>query len=182
MADLGPSGDGAVVFGLDTPRYQKLAVGSMLLFVVLVAGLALVADGVARPVLAVMAIVLAVGAVYVIRALGCRRIVLDGRRIGWCNGLRSDVHVWTDLDRVQFTTRNSIGPAKSPSINLVLWSSSGGMGPVTGLLSQMGLGVADRAALQEAEQRSGKLRPFVIPLTDLGPENAAIIERVIGGR
>ena len=151
-----------------------LAMVSILVLDLLAIGLVLVAEGVGRWVMALVALAMVIGTGFVFRGLRRRAVELDGSRIGWRNGITA-TRWWTERDSVVAVTRHRTGPVWRPGQNVVLWSSGGGMGPVTGLMSRIGLQRDDRARVEELAG-SDPLRPFVIPMSDLRPEGAALVE------
>ena len=167
------------VLPLRAATYHRAGLAAIVFIDLVAVGLAFVADGVGQWVMTAIAAVMVLGTVPLVRALGRRAIILDGTRIGWRNGIVGPGS-WTEVEDVVLVSRNRIGTRRRPVFNLVLWARAGGMGPVTGLLARVGLTPADRDRLRSASE--ARLRPFVVPLTDLGPEGAAEVEAWLGRR
>ena len=167
------------VLPLRAATFHRAGLAAIVFIDLVAVGLAFVADGVGQWVMAAIAAVMVLGTVPLIRALGRRAIVLDGTRIGWCNGIVA-TGSWTEVGDVVLVSRNQIGTRRRPVRNLVLWARSGGMGPVTGMLARLGLTPTDRERVRSADE--ARLRPFVVPLTDLGDEGAAEVEAWLGRR
>ncbi len=145
-------------------------------------GLAFVAEGPGRWVMITIASAMVLGTIGLFWALRRRAVVLDGTRIGWRNGIVG-TRSWTEVDDVVLVTRTTVGPRRRPVHNLVLWTRAGGMGPVNAMLAQVGTGPEDVDRLRAAKADSDvRLRPFVVPWTDLGPEGAAEVEAWLGRR
>lgn len=169
-----PDPSGARVLPFRKTGAIVLAVVAVVMLDLLVLAFVAATEGAARLGMIALAATMVAASVWVIVALPRRAVVLDGSRIGWRNGF-TGVGSWTERDDIVYTTRNIIGPRHKPVTNLVLWTRAGGMHGINTLVARLGMMPADRTRLKSLT-RSVKLRPFVVPLTDLGGQRAAEVE------
>lgn len=156
-----------------------LAVIAVLSALVLWAG----PSGTARVPGAIAAILVLVGAAWLIRGLRRQAIIVDGARLGWRGGLTGKVVGWTDLADVEMASTAQLSSSISRRHpDVILWTRTGGLTGLRAVLLRMQRPAsAPSEGTTHAVDRAG-LRPFSVPLSAFGDTDRATMRTLLDQR
>jgi len=167
-------------------RSKFLTVGQMAIGgIALLAALVLVAgpSGAARLPGIVAAIVVMVGAVWLIRGVRRQAIIVDGTRFGWRGGLTGKVVGWTDLDDVELASTARVSSSitrKHPDV--ILWTRSGGLIGLRALLLDLQFPPQMRTGKGTSGPSGVELQPFIVPFSAFSDDHRDTVRAMLDQR
>ncbi len=158
-------------------------VALVLIAVAVAAGLVFVPTGTARLVGGAAAIVVLVGAAYLVRSLRRQAVVVDGQRLGWRRGLTAEIRGWTDLADVEgLTVAKASTSISLERTDVILWTRVGGMRGIDAVLLRPQLGADARRQLDASAGSDEQLHPFLVPFTAMRPGDREVLAALLRTR